>query len=117
RRAQRLLLDAERLGTVAARLSGHTGREDLTRAWKNVLFNQFHDILPGTAIEPAYTDARDELGEAAAIANRAIQDALQSFTWKVDIPEEDGAIPVVVFNPHSWETTAPVALEVGKLPA
>lgn len=116
RRAQRLLLDAERMGTVAARLTGHRCREDLTRAWKNVLFNQFHDILPGTAIEPAYTDARDELGEAAAIAGREIQDALQSITWSVDIPHEDGALPVVVFNPHSWASTAPVALEVGTLP-
>jgi alpha-mannosidase len=116
RRAEGLLLDAERLGTIAARLSDHRCREDLTRAWKNVLFNQFHDILPGTAIEPAYEDARDELGESAAIAGRAIQDALQSITWRIDIPQEDGAIPVVVFNPHSWETQAPVELEVGKLP-
>lgn len=116
RRAENLLLEAERLGTIAARVTGHRCRQDLTRAWKNVLFNQFHDILPGTAIEPAYEDARDELGESAAIAGRAIQDALQSITWKIGIPHEDGALPVVAFNPHSWPAQAPVELEVGKLP-
>ncbi len=117
RRAERLLLDAERLAAVAARISGHRPKEDLTRAWKNVLFNQFHDILPGTSIEPAYTDARDELGESAASASRTIQDALQSITWKVDIPAGEDSIPVVVWNPHSWASTVPVELEVGRLPA
>jgi alpha-mannosidase len=116
RRAEHLLLEAERLGVIAARRADHQPREDLTRAWRNVLFNQFHDILPGTAIEPAYTDARDELGESSAIAGRAVQDALQSISWKVDIPLEATAIPVVAFNPHSWATVVPVELEVGKLP-
>jgi len=116
RRAERLLLDAERLSAIAARLTAHRPAEDLHRAWKNVLFNQFHDILAGTSIEPAYTDARDELGEAAAIAGRAIHDALQSLSWDVDIPADPGSIPIIVWNPHSWDATVPVELEVGKVP-
>ncbi|MFA9445056.1 alpha-mannosidase [Egicoccus sp. AB-alg6-2] len=116
RRAERLLLTAERIGTIAARVTDFRPTQDLQRAWKNVLFNQFHDILPGTAIEPAYTDARDELGESAAIAGRAIQDGLQSISWNIDIPQQDGTIPVVVFNPHSWRARVPVELETGKLP-
>jgi alpha-mannosidase len=116
RRAERLLLDAERLSTIAARVIGHRTVEDLGRAWKNVLFNQFHDILSGTSIEPAYTDARDQLGETAAIAGRAIHDALQSITWNVDIPADSRSIPVVIWNPHSWASSIPVELEVGRFP-
>jgi alpha-mannosidase len=127
RRAENLLLGAERLCAVASRVTGHRTGEDLTRAWKDVLFNQFHDLLPGTSIEPAYEDARDELGEASAIAARALQGALQSITWRIDTtwqhgatPDEgatpdDGATPIVVWNPHSWATRQPVALEIGRI--
>jgi alpha-mannosidase len=114
RRAESLLLGAERLCAVARRVTGHRTDEDLTRAWKDVLFNQFHDLLPGTSIEPAYEDARDELGEASTIAARALQGALQSVTWRIDIPSEPDATAVVVWNPHSWGGPQPVDLELGR---
>lgn len=116
RRAERLLLDAERLSAVAARQVGHRRQEDLSRAWKNVLFNQHHDMLPGVSIASAYTDARDELGESAAIASRAIYDALLAITGRIEIPHEEGSIPVAVWNPNSWPVTAPVEVEVGNPP-
>ena len=115
RRAENLLLDAERLCAVANRVTGHRTTEDFTRAWKNVLFNQFHDLLPGTSIEPAYTDARDELGEATAVAARAAQAALQSLTWRIDIAREDGSTPIVVWNPHAWPSRQCVELELARL--
>lgn len=49
---------------------------DLDRAWKNVLFSQFHDILAGTSIEPAYEEARDQRGEASAIAAKTLNVAI-----------------------------------------
>jgi alpha-mannosidase len=116
RRAEQRLLDAERLSVVAARHVVHEPQEDLSRAWKNVLFNQDHNILPGASIEPAYADARDELGESAAIATRAVYDALQAISWRIDVPHEDGTIPIFVWNPNSWASTVPVELEVGNPP-
>ncbi|MBA2528817.1 MAG: alpha-mannosidase [Euzebyales bacterium] len=115
RRAENLLLGAERLCAVAGRVTAHRSGEDLTRAWKNVLFNQFHDLLPGTSIEPAYEDARDELGEASAVASRAVQAALQSLTWRIGIPPEEGTTPIVVWNPHSWPSRQCVELELARL--
>src|SRR6185312_8107589 len=71
RRAQYALLTAERWAAItAARGELAYPREELDHAWKQVLFNQFHDVLPGSAIEHAYDDARDQLGEAVAIAKR-----------------------------------------------
>ncbi len=115
RRAENLLLGAERLCAVAGRVTGHRTDEDLGRAWRNVLFNQFHDLLPGTSIEPAYDDARDELGEAAAVSARALHSALQSITWRIDVPAEDGTTPIVVWNPHSWPSRRCVELELARL--
>ena len=42
--------------TDAKNLSAFRGRLD--RAWKTLLLNQFHDILPGSSIEIVYKDAR-----------------------------------------------------------
>ena len=77
-------------------------RRALSHAWKNVLFNQFHDILAGTSLEAAYEDAREQYGEAMSIADRALNRAIQSLAWKINIEPEAGMIPIVVFNPHAW---------------
>src|SRR5204863_9949807 len=90
-------------------------RAELVRAWKQVLFNQFHDTLGGTAIEPAYVDARDQLGEAASIAARAHNVAIQSISRLIDLPVRPGVIPMVVFNPHPWPVRSTVELEYGGL--
>ncbi|NUR91474.1 MAG: alpha-mannosidase, partial [Nonomuraea sp.] len=112
RRAQAAVLSAERWAAVA----GHDVRAELERAWKQVLFNQFHDVLPGSAIEPAYDDARDQLGEAVSIAKRIIARAHNVIARDIAVPEEPGTSPVVVFNPHPWPVTTRVELQYGLAP-
>jgi alpha-mannosidase len=102
-RAETALLAAERWAAVAALADGMPyPREELARAWKQVLFNQFHDVLPGSAIESAYDDARDQLGEAISIGKRAIAAAHGRLARRVAVPHEPGSQPVLVFNPHPW---------------
>lgn len=117
RRAQHAILSAERWAAVAALHDGVAyPREDLERAWKQILFNQFHDILPGSAIEPSYDDARDQLGEATAIAKRIITQAHNIIARQVDIPLDPGSQPVLVFNPHAWAVSTEVELQYGVQP-
>ena len=114
RRAENALSAAERMGEVARRLATPAG-EDLSRGWKAVLFNQFHDILAGTSLESAYDDARDLYGESLAIAARAMNHAVQAIAWQIGIDAAPGGRPIVVFNPHAWPVTTPVELEYGGL--
>ncbi len=114
RQAEWALLTAERLSSLAHRLTGHPFPTDLDRAWKNVLFNQFHDILAGTSLEVAYDDARQFYGESLAIAQRAQNQAVQAISWRIDIPFEEHSKPFVVFNPHGWEAIVPVEVEIGR---
>lgn len=117
RRAQHALLSAERWAAVAAVHDGTPyPREDLERAWKQVLFNQFHDVLPGSAIEHAYDDARDQLGEAVAVAKRIITRAHNTIARQVDVPLEVDSQPVLVFNPHPWPVSTDVELHYGSHP-
>ena len=115
RRAENELLAAEAWSTVAeSTVSRAYPAAELGRAWRQVLFNQFHDTLGGTAIEPAYRDARDQLGEATSIAARIQNLALQSIGRQVDL-EHDAGVPIVVFNPHPWPVRCVVELENGEL--
>ncbi len=116
RRAENLLLAAEKFGVFAWHMTGLPYPRDFDRAWKDVLFNQFHDILAGTSIEPAYDDARDVYGEATAIATRHLNNALQALAWNIDIAACENSTPIVVFNPHAWPARLHVELEYGRLP-
>lgn len=114
RRAQYALLTAERWAAItAARGEIPYPRDELDHAWKQVLFNQFHDVLPGSAIEHAYDDARDQLGEAVAIAKRITVRAHNVIARQVGVPAEDGTQPVLVFNQHPWPVSTDVELHYG----
>jgi len=116
RRAENELATAEAWATIAdVDTERPYPRAELGRAWRGVLFNQFHDTFGGTAIEPAYRDARDQLGEASSIANRAQNLAVQSIASRIAIPTEPGTTPIVVFNAEPSPVTAPVELEYGGL--
>lgn len=112
RRAQHSVLGAERWAIVAEHVAGKENpalaypRAELGIAWKQVLFNQFHDVLPGSAIEPGYDDARDQLGEAVSISKRITVRSHNAIARLIDIPMIDRTQPVVVFNPHPWPVSA-----------
>ncbi|NLG96991.1 MAG: alpha-mannosidase [Chloroflexi bacterium] len=115
RTAENRLLAAEKFSILANWLTGQPYTGEFERAWKNVLFNQFHDILAGTSLEAAYDDARDQYGEAMAIASRAMNHAVQALAWKINVEPEPGLIPIAVFNPHAWAVQSNVELEIGGL--
>jgi len=112
RRAENLLARAEKWCAVAAALGAQPyPLEQLTEAWQLLLFNQFHDTLAGTSIEPAYEDARDQIGHASSLAALACNRAVQSLAGRIDIPGEERTYPVVVFNPHPWRLRTDIELE------
>jgi alpha-mannosidase len=116
RKAENLLIAAEKFSALAEWVTGQPYPCDFDHAWKNVLFSQFHDILAGTSIEPAYEDARNLYGEAMAIAGRNLNFATQSIAWNIQIPAEEGMKPLVVFNPHAWQSNVNVEIESGRIP-
>lgn len=113
RQAEHALMAAEKFSSVAAAVTGQPYPGDFGRAWKNVLFNQFHDIMAGTSLESAYEDACVSNSEALSIAQRNTNLALQAIAWQIGIEAEEGMIPFVVFNPNAWETLSAVEMELG----
>ncbi|WP_420455653.1 alpha-mannosidase [Rubrivirga sp.] len=71
------LREAEVWASLAAAQTDYAYPADaLDAAWKNVLLNQFHDIVPGTSIEPVYDGVHARYAETLATADRALADAL-----------------------------------------
>ncbi|MCA9444356.1 MAG: alpha-mannosidase, partial [Candidatus Omnitrophica bacterium] len=54
RRAEFLLREAEMLSALNIHDGGKYEHKRLNKAWKDVLLNQFHDILPGSSIDEVY---------------------------------------------------------------
>jgi alpha-mannosidase len=96
RQAERALITAETLGSLAA-LLGAEQPESLEHIWRVVLKNEFHDILPGSSIAEVYEDAERELNEAIGRAISRQQFALSAIVGH--IPDGDVADAVVVVNP------------------
>jgi alpha-mannosidase len=114
RQAEQSLLAAEKWSAIASWVTGLPyPADDFERAWKNILFNQFHDILAGTSIETAYDDAHLLYDEARAIADRAYNAAVQSLAWQVHVEPESDMTPLLVFNPHGWTSRVPVEVTAG----
>jgi alpha-mannosidase len=76
REAEHRLLEAEVLSTLAALHGGDYQREELETAWKTLLLNQFHDILPGTSIGEVYEETHRELADVVRIARKLRDRAL-----------------------------------------
>ncbi len=112
RKAETLLVNAEKWSTISKVVKGQPYPEDFEQAWKGVMFNQFHDILAGTSIPSAYEDASYLYGEAMAIGQRNLNYAIQALSWDIHIEEDVTMKPIVVFNSHSWSGKMAVDLEI-----
>lgn len=114
RQGENALLAAEKWAALATWITGLPyPKEDLEKAWKILLFNQFHDILAGTSIESAYNDAQHTYGSVFTTADRVRNSALQKLSWHIATPTTKEGIPLIVFNPHAWSSTVPAELELG----
>jgi alpha-mannosidase len=109
RTCESLLETAEKVAGAAALLGKEYPKSDLDRAWKIVLLNQFHDILPGSGITPVYRDADETYALAKKMARRVIDDSLNAIAAEAALPQS-GWRNLIVFNPLSWNRTGVVKI-------
>jgi alpha-mannosidase len=79
------LEEAETLAVLAKRTAGQAyPTERLGEAWRNVLFNQFHDILPGSGVRETREHAMALFQEVGAITGAIKRSAGQAMTASVN---------------------------------
>lgn len=78
-------------------LRGEDNREQITTLYKKLLINQFHDILPGSHINPVYKDAMADYGEINSALDEIIGTGskyFNAFNFKRDaltfVPNKNG---------------------------
>ena len=130
RKSEFLLRDAEFLDVVSPAATGQRptpahavydviGREsdgnhasDLNRAWKLLLLNQFHDIIPGSSINWVYRDSDRDYETIAILGRGVLDDGLQSLAAQIDTSNVPN--PLIVFNTLSHPRSEVVSQPDGK---
>ena len=110
RRDEELMLDAEKYASLAALFGRPYGQDQFQLAWKNLLFDHFHDVMPGSGIAVNYLDAKRNLEDVARSAKEMTEEALDEITAHINT-QGDG-VPVVVFNSLSWPRTEVIETDV-----
>lgn len=77
-------------------------KEKLLEAEKALLFSEFHDVLPGSAIKKVEDDSLNLLGYGSEIVDRLISKAFFKLC-KGQKKANEGEIPVLIYNPHPFE--------------
>jgi len=83
--AEDRMAESEALAAEAALVGGESFTDSFRAAWKNILFNHFHDILPGSGVVDTreyamgrFQDAMAHIGTNANLSMRAIARAVNT---------------------------------------
>jgi alpha-mannosidase len=110
RKSELALREAELWGAAARALTGFSfPAPAIEGAWRAVLLNQFHDIIPGSSIRRVYEEAEAMHAAAIETAQQTASAAASAFTTAGNA--------LTVFNSLSWPRTALVALPAGMVGA
>jgi len=96
RKSEMLLRDAEWLACFTLDYHHRYPFDDLEKAWKLVLLNQFHDIIPGSSIREVYEDSAKDYAEVARIGEETIRRSLVKIAEHFDT--RDMSHPVALFQ-------------------
>ncbi|MEG5050095.1 alpha-mannosidase [Microcoleus sp. B13-B6] len=113
RRCEELLYQAELLSSLATICTGAVyPKSELESAWKQILFNQFHDILPGSAIAQVYADANLAFAEVDRTCREILLKSLDAISAQISLPSPPGpdAQPILIFNTLNWSRSEVVAV-------
>jgi len=113
RRCEELLYQAELFASLATLITASPYPQlELAAAWKQVLFNQFHDILPGTSIPEVFVAANAAWQEVAQVCSQIREKSLNAIASQIALPPppQPHAQPLIIFNPLNWQRTEVVTL-------
>ncbi|MFM2061798.1 MAG: hypothetical protein RLZZ507_1468 [Cyanobacteriota bacterium] len=113
RKSEHLLYQAELFATLATvTCSLPYPKAEIETAWKQVLFNQFHDILPGSSITQVYQDALPEWEAVEKVGRKILDESLRAITSHINLPQppQPNSIPVIIFNSLNWERSEVVSV-------
>lgn len=104
-------LDAEKYASLAWLDGDAYPQAELTRAWKKITFNGFHDLAAGSGIGVIYKDSQRDFDQVRWATNEISAKALSTLASNIDTRTTLG-VPVIIFNPLAWNRSEDVTVEV-----
>jgi alpha-mannosidase len=102
RDSEEWLLDSEKYASLAWLDGQKYPADEITSAWKLVLFNQFHDLAAGSGIGIIYKEAQKEYQQVKWATDEVSNKSLATLTARVDTKAGAG-VPIIVFNSLAWQ--------------
>ncbi|MDP6100689.1 MAG: glycoside hydrolase family 38 C-terminal domain-containing protein, partial [Dehalococcoidia bacterium] len=98
RKYESLIFACEKWASIAWILGVPYPDEELRENWKKVLWGAFHDVVPGTGIDEAYIEAKDNFVFLQTHLPQIVDNFLSLISQGLQNQDD-----IVVFNPLSWE--------------
>lgn len=118
RKSENLLYQAELWASLANLTTSLAyPKSQLESAWKKVLFNQFHDILPGTSIPEVFVDANSAWQEVENVSLEILNHSQKAIASQIHLPQppQPDALPIIVFNSLNWQRSEVVCVSLPSL--
>ncbi len=109
RRSEENVLNAEKFASLATLFGRAYPHDEMELTWKNLLFDHFHDIMPGSGIAVNYLDAKRNLEDVDRAANEVTSGSVHEIAAHINTQRE-GA-PTILFNSLSWPRTDVTEIE------
>ncbi len=101
RKTELLMRDAEALSVLSlVKMNEPYPNDEITEAWKIILTNQFHDILPGSSVNEVYVTAEKDYSKVFEVGRSVKKRAIDSIDARIDTSGE--GTPIVVHNTLGW---------------
>jgi len=110
RHGQVEIKSAEKLASLATMYGYEYPRKWIFDVWRTILFNQFHDVLPGTSINAVYHDTEREYKAARELSTLISERSIETLFAQTDTQGPGKAL--IIFNPLSWPRSGPVFLNL-----
>jgi len=103
RECESLIPCAESFAAITLGWGAQYPAEQFEQCWRNTCFNQFHDLLCGSAIHGSYEMCAKLYEDTMSRAESALDRSLDLITPR--ITTNGPGVPIVVYNPLSWTRT------------
>ena len=115
RESEFLLRDAEILSAFAPDFPASYPSKDLEGAWKLVLLNQFHDIIPGSSVREVYEDSARDYATIREKGEGIVEEKLRALGSRLGT--EGMARPIALFQNAAQSTQASIPWSEDEAPS
>jgi alpha-mannosidase len=106
---EELLLNAEKFASLSSLYGLTYPSDELNSVWKRLLFDDFHDIFPGSGIAVNYLDAERNLKDVSLSGEHILRSSFRELASHVNTAGP--GVPVVIFNSLSWPRSQVVEID------